>query len=96
MSPRRTRVATRNVSEALRALRPPAEAIPETALPISLVVDDRITCRQCAKRVGELCRVKASATVLDQPRRCRSFEPRAEEQDQRTGRERWHWPNALD
>ena len=89
-------VATHNVIEALRALRPLAETMPETALPISLVMDDRITCRQCTRRLGEICRVKACATALDQPRRCRSFEPRAEEQDQRSGRERWRWPNALD
>jgi hypothetical protein len=89
-------VATHNVMEALRALRPLAEAMPEPALPISLVMDDRITCRQCTRRVGEVCRVKAGATALDQLRRCRSFEPRPEEQDQRSGRERWRWPNALD
>ena len=82
--------------QALRGFRAPAEAVPETALPISLVLDDRITCRQCAKRVGELCRVKASTTVLDQPRRCRSFEPLPEEQDTRTGRERWMWLQEVD
>lgn len=88
--------ATRDVSEALRGFRAPLEAFLETALPISLVVDDRITCRQCTQRVGEICRIKASATALDQPRRCRSFEPRPEERDTRTGRERWTWLREVD
>lgn len=89
-------VAAHNVIEALRALWPLAEAIPETTLPISLVMDDRITCQQCMKRVGEICRVKAIAMTLDRPRRCRSFEPRPEEQDQRPGRERWTWLREVD
>jgi hypothetical protein len=87
--------AARNVSEALRGFRTLAGVVRETALPISLVVDDRITCRQCAKRAGELCGVKASATVVDWPRRCRSFEPRSDEQDPRSGRERWTWLQEI-
>jgi hypothetical protein len=78
-----------SVDELLRGLRRNAEHLP------LFVDDDRITCRQCTRVVGELCRLDARAISLDQPRRCRSYAPRQDATDQRSGRERWPWAREV-
>lgn len=84
-------LAACNAVEALQCLRALAEIVSKSTQAIILAADDRITCRQCARRIGEFCGVDFSETVVDQPRRCLSFKPRPDAGDQRAGRQRWPW-----
>lgn len=84
-------LAAHSASEALHCLRALAEAVPDSALMITPAEDGRITCQQCARRIGAFCGIDFSETVVDQPRRCLSFKPCPDAGDQRTGRQRWPW-----
>ena len=63
---------------------------------ISANFDDRITCAQCRNFEAPVCiawrevaAVRGYAPDADLLRRCLGYCPGREEQDQRTGRERW-------
>lgn len=58
--------------------------------------DDRITCAACRNHTGRECSAWREVAAIqgyspnpDMPRRCLGYRPGRDEQDQRSGRERW-------
>jgi hypothetical protein len=59
-------------------------------------LDDRITCSACRNHTGRECSawrevaaIRGYAPDADLPRRCPGYRTAQDEQDQRSGRERW-------
>ena len=88
--------AVRSLEEALRRIQALTDKVPCSAWAVASTHDDCITCRQCTRRIGALCTIDVTEKRIDQPRRCRSFEPQQAEPDQRNGRDRWPWPTAVE
>jgi hypothetical protein len=81
-------VTAQTPSEVLARVFPPAQSLPGA--------DDRITCATCRNLVDRVCSAwrEVGATrgympMDDLPRRCLVYRPGRDEQDQRSGRERW-------
>jgi hypothetical protein len=81
-------VGAHTPSEVLARVFPPAQSLPGA--------DDRITCSACRNHAGRVCSawrevaaIRGYAPDQDLPRRCLGYRPGRDEQDQRSGRERW-------
>jgi hypothetical protein len=80
--------------EMLASAHIPSEGRARVFAPADL--DDRITCSACRNHTGRECSawrevaaIRGYAPDTDLPRRCLGYRPGRDEQDQRSGRERW-------